>query len=70
MNTIATDTQPQALECADMSALSVGDMAPSSMREAFCLLVGLLNAALLWRLVAKAVKAETSLRTPNCFPLR
>ena len=60
--------QPQALECADMSALSAGDLSPSSMRDATCLFDEPLNAALLWRRVAKAVKAVTSLRTPNSRP--
>ena len=48
--------QPLALECADLSALSAGDLSPSSMREASCLFVEPLNAALLWRQVAKAEK--------------
>src|SRR5437867_8569199 len=55
------------LECADLSALSAGDLSPSDA-ERRQNSPGPLDAALLWRQVAKAAKAVTSHRTPNFLP--
>jgi hypothetical protein len=65
MNLTRLAPQPQALECADLSALSAGDLSLSNAGKASGCFHAPLNAALLWRQVAKAVKAVTSHRTPN-----
>jgi hypothetical protein len=55
----------QVLECVDLSALSAGDLSPSKADGASGGFHVPLNAALLRRQVAKAVKAVTGHRTPN-----
>jgi hypothetical protein len=53
------------MECADLSALSAGDLSPSNGEGTPTFFAGPLTAALLWRQVAKEMKAVTSHRTPN-----
>ena len=57
--------RPEALECADLAALSGGDLLPSNANGSSSWFRGPLNAALLWRQVAKAAIAVTSHRTPK-----
>ena len=52
-----SEVRVQVLECMDLSALSVGDASPSDGRGRPTFFHGPLDAALLWRLVAKGVKA-------------
>jgi hypothetical protein len=59
------DAMASALECADLAALSAGNLSPSHTRGTFNSPAEPLNAALLWRRVAKAEKAATSRRTPK-----
>jgi LysM repeat protein len=65
MNPARLLPQPQALECADGSALWADDLSPSNTKGGMSVWVRLLNAARLWRQVANAGKAVTSHRTPN-----
>ena len=56
---------PRALESAELSALSAGDLSPSSAKRRSSLFPGPLPVVRVWRQVAKAAKAVTSHRTPN-----
>jgi hypothetical protein len=55
----------RALECGGLTPLSAGDLSPSNVKRATEFIHGPLDAALLWRQVAKAAKAVTGHRTPK-----